>query len=34
MCFFSGFIKELKGDGGDLIAHEVLVGPFDRLKYS
>lgn len=34
MCFLGGFIKELKGGGGDLITHEVLVGAFDRLKYS
>lgn len=34
MCFLGGFIKELEGGGGDSIAHEVLVGPFDRLKDS
>lgn len=35
LVFFLGeFIKELKGGGGDPIAHEVLVGPFDRLKDS
>lgn len=33
VCFLGRFIKELKGGGGDLITHEVLVGPFDRLKY-
>lgn len=32
--FLGGSIKELKGGGGDSIAHEVLVGPFDRLKDS
>lgn len=34
MCFLGGFIRELKGGRGDSIAHEVLVGPFDRLKNS
>lgn len=34
MCFLGGFIRELKGGLGESIAHEVLVGPFDRLKNS
>lgn len=34
VCFLGGFIRELKGGGGDTVAREVLVGLFDRLKNS